>query len=402
MEKFRLSNGITVLFKKVPSKSVAVEVMVRTGSNYESSDIAGISHFIEHMLFEGTEKRPTSLHITNEIESLGGEFNAYTTGDRTAYYVKVLAKNFDKALDVLSDIISNPLFSEKTIEKEKKVVIKEIHMVMDDPRFYQWVFFEKSILKKHPAKNPTYGNVSSVKGLTRKKIMDYYKKYYIPSKIILSIAGNVESVKDKCEKYFSKMRKAKITALPKFSEPPNEKQETFREKRKTMSAYMILGYKVPPRMHKDTYVLDVIASVLGRGQSGKIFDEVRSKRGLAYEVSVKSETNLDYGLFAVQCSINKEKIETAKNIILGEFRKLKNLKESELEEAKGYIEGSYALHTEDTFKMADELSFWELIQDANLEERYIEKIKKVSREDVARISEKYLNDKFTMAVIEPR
>ena len=178
--------------------------------------------------------------------------------------------------------------------------------------------------------------------------------------------------------------------------------ETFREKRKTMSAYMILGYKVPPRMHKDTYVLDVIASVLGRGQSGKIFDEVRSKRGLAYEVSVKSETNLDYGLFAVQCSINKEKIETAKNIILGEFRKLKNLKESELEEAKGYIEGSYALHTEDTFKMADELSFWELIQDANLEERYIEKIKKVSREDVARISEKYLNDKFTMAVIEPR
>lgn len=402
MEKFKLPNGIAVLHKSSPSKSMAVEVMVKTGSNYEPRSVAGISHFIEHMLFEGTKKRSDSREITNDIEKLGGEFNAYTTSDRTAYYIKILSKHFDNALDVISDMILNSVFDEKIIEKEKKVVLKEIHMIMDDPRFYQWLFFEKKLFKRHPAGNPTYGSIESVKALTRGKILKYYQEHYRPENFIVSVVGNVDNVKEKCWSYFSPLKKTKAKTLPVFSEDFNSKQQKFAEKRKTLSAYMVLGYKVPPRAHKDTYCLDAINAILGRGQSGSIFNEIRNKRGLAYEVSVRCETNIDHGFFAVQCSINKDKIEAATDIILGEFKKLRNVTEQEIDEAKSYIEGSYTLQTEDTFKMADELSFWEFIEDANMAEQYVDKIKKVTKEDIARVSEKYLNDKFTRVVIEPR
>ena len=397
-----MSNGITIVHKKIPSKSVSVEIMVKTGSNYEPLDVAGISHFIEHMLFEGTKKRPNSRLITNEIEKLGGEFNAYTTGDRTAYYIKVLNKHFDNALDVISDISTNSVFDEKTMEKEKKVVLKEIHMVMDDPRFYQWVLFEKKLFKKHPARNPTYGSVKAVKALTRKKILGYYREYYNPNNMIIAIVGDVDNVKEKCEKYFSGIKKTSPKKIPVFSEPPNSRKEKFVEKRKTLSAYMVLGYKIPSRLHDDAYVLDVITAILGKGQSGKIFDEIRNKRGLAYEVSVRCDTNFDHGMFAVQCSINKENIELATNLIIEEFRKLNNISDVELEEAKGFIEGSYLIQSEDTFKLADEVSFWEFIGDSSLAENYIDKIKKVTKEDVARATSKYLNENYTMIVIEPK
>src|SRR3989338_4535568 len=159
MKKYKLKNGITLLYEKKPSKSAAVEIMVKVGSNYEDKRIRGISYFIEHMLFEGTKKRKTSLEISNEIEKLGGEMNAYTSNEVTAFFVKVLGKHFEKALDVLSDIIQNPLFDEKMVDKERKVLLKEINMVTDEPRFHQWILFTKTLFKKHPAKHPTYGSI---------------------------------------------------------------------------------------------------------------------------------------------------------------------------------------------------------------------------------------------------
>ena len=401
MEKHRLSNGITILHKKVPSKSVVIEVMVKVGSNNEPSNISGISHFIEHMLFEGTKKRPTSKDITNEIEKLGGEFNAYTTGDRTAYYVKVLSKHFDNALDVISDMVTGPSFNREVIEKEKKVILKEIHMVVDDPRFYQWVFFQKKLFKQHPAKNPTYGTISAVKNFRREDILGYYDKHYNSNNMIITVVGNVDDVSSKIENYFEKIAAGPIKR-PFFYEPLNNKKEKFVEKRKTLSAYMVLGYKIPPRLHNDVYILDVISAILGKGQSGWIFDEIRNKRGLAYEVGVKCESTFDHGFFAVHASINKEKIQLATDIILNEFKKLNEVKEKDIEEAKGFIEGNYVLETEDTFKLADELSFWEFIKDANLAEKYLDNIKKVTKEDIVRVAQKYLNENYTMVVIEPK
>jgi len=206
MKKYKLKNRITILFEKNRSKSVAVEVMVKVGSNDENIEINGISHFLEHMLFEGTKKRKDSREIANEIEKYGAEFNAYTSNDRTAFFIKIINMRFDKALDILSDMIINPLFSKKTIEKEKQVILKEINMVTDDPRQHQWMLFQKNLFEKHPARNPTYGAVAAVKNLNRKKINDYYNKYYIPNNMIISVVGNIDNVKQKIEKYFSSLK----------------------------------------------------------------------------------------------------------------------------------------------------------------------------------------------------
>src|SRR3989338_8941603 len=273
MEKCRLKNGITLIFEKNSSKSVAVEVMFKFGSNFESKKTAGIAHFLEHMLFEGTKNRKDSREIANEIEKYGGEFNAYTTGDRTAFFIKIINKRFEKALDILSDMVANPLFDKKIIEKEKQVILKEINMVTDDLRLHQWILFQKTLFERHPAKNPTYGSVSTVKSFNAKHVSDYYFSHYIPNNMIISIVGNVNNVKEKIEKYFGSLKPKRIITRTKVKEPLQTKIKKFVEKKKTLNSYMVLGYKSVPRTHKDSYVFDVITAILGRGQSGWIFDE---------------------------------------------------------------------------------------------------------------------------------
>ena len=265
MEKHKLNNGIILLFEKKSSKSAAVEVMFKVGSNFESGEIAGISHFLEHMLFEGTKIRKNSREIANEIEKYGGEFNAYTTGDRTAFSIKIINKRFDIALDILSDMISNPLFEEKMIDKEKQVILKEINMVTDDSRLHQWILFQKTLFEKHPAKNPAYGNVKAVKSFDRKRIADYYFSHYIPNNMIISVIGDVKNVKKKIEKYFGNLKPGKLFKRAMVKEPAQKKIKKFVEKKKTLNSYMVLGYKTVPRLHKDSYVFDVITAVLGRG-----------------------------------------------------------------------------------------------------------------------------------------
>ncbi|MEK6827767.1 MAG: pitrilysin family protein [Nanoarchaeota archaeon] len=400
MRKFRLKNGVTVIFDKNASKSVAVEVMFKVGSNFESKKLAGISHFLEHMLFEGTKNRKDSREIANEIEKYGGEFNAYTTGDRTAFFIKIINKRFDIALDILSDMVSNPVFDKKTIEKEKQVILKEINMVTDDSRLRQWILFQRTLFEKHPAKNPTYGTAHTVKGFDRKHVSDYYYTHYIPNNMIISIVGNAKNVKENIVKYFGSLKPRRLIKRAEVKERLQTKVKKFVEKKKTLNSYMVLGYKTVSRMHKDSYALDVISAILGRGQSGWMFDEIRNKRGLAYQVGINDENESDYGMFAVYAGLDKNKMEKAKEIILQQFRRLENINGNDLEDAKTFIEGSHTLSMEDNFQRADNLAVWETIRNANFAETYLKSIRKVAINDVKRVAKKYLNDKYTLVVIE--
>ena len=402
MLKYPLKNGLTILFEKRPTKTVAIEIAVKVGSNYEDKKINGISHFIEHMLFEGTKSRKNSREIANEIEKLGGELNAYTSNERTAFFAKVLNKHSEKALEILSDIIKNPLFDKKSIEKERKVILKEINLVTDEPRFHQWILFQKTLFKKHPTKNPTYGSREAIRKLTKKDLINYYKTYYKPNNIIISIVGNVKEAKDKVNKYFKDFKKSKIKEIKKFKEPKQTKPIKKVEKKKLLSSYMVLGYKTPKRLEKDSYALDVIYAILGRGQSGRLFDEIRNKRGLAYDVGVQYEPAVDYGFFAVHLNTDKKNIAKIKNIILQEFEKLKKIKNKDVEEAKNYIEGNHTLENEDNFQMADRFAFWQMVKDANLTKTYINKIKKVSRKDIIKVVDKYLNKNYTLTVLQQK
>jgi len=399
MKKTKLNNGITLITEKRNTKSVTVQVTVKAGSNYENEKTAGISHFIEHMVFEGTKNR-IAIEIANEIESIGGEINAATSNERTLYYVTVLKKYFDKAVEVLADLIQNPLFEEKTIEKERNVVLDEVNLLMDDPKRYQWVLFQKTLYKKHPARNPVYGTPEAIKSITRQDMLNYYEKHYKPNNIIISVVGNVKDAEQKIEQAFTFQPK-EVHKREKIEEPEQEKPETATETRDILQSYMVLGYKTVPRIHEDSYAIDVIRSILGRGQSSKLYDEIRTKRGLAYSLGVIHDPETNYGWLAVYIGTDKKNIETIKEIILKEVKNLEKVNAKELKDAKKFIEGNYYLENEENHSMADNLTSWELVGDAQGAEEYVKRIKKVTKQDIKRVVQKYLQN-YVYAGIEQK
>jgi predicted Zn-dependent peptidase len=399
MKKYRLRNGMMVIEKKVPSQSVVLEVLVKVGSNNEKEGIRGISHFLEHMLFEGTKKRLDSSAIASEIEGLGGSMNAYTAAEMTAYHIKVLRKHFDIALDVLSDMMLHSTFPPKFIEKEKKVILKEIHMVYDDPRFYKWVLFQQTLFKKHPERFPTLGSVKDVSGMTREKMMAYHRHHYTPDNMTLVVVGNVAGLKKKIAQAFAQ-KKERHTRHKLFSEPRFSKVRRSFEKRPTKSAYTVLGFLACSRNDKDAYAIDLIEAVLGRGQSGRAFETIRNKHGLAYDVGVRCELGKDHGYIAAFASTDKKAVEKATDLMLKVFRE--PITRKEFEDARTFIEGNYTLENENTEQHADELCYWEFMGDAKLADSYVKNIKKVSYRDVLKAQKKYFSKAFAVAVVGPK
>jgi predicted Zn-dependent peptidase len=398
MKKVVLDNGLTVLFEQNKGNAVVIEIMVKVGSNNENDAERGISHFIEHMLFEGTKKRPSNLLISNEIERIGGEFNAYTTNERTCFYVKVLKKHFTKAIDVLADILQNSLFKKEDVMKERNIVIKEIDLVNDEPRYYQWDLLQRSIFEKHPTKYPVYGSKKVIKGLTREKVLDYFNKYYIPNNMIISVVGDVNNWQKEIKNRFVSKRKNKVVSK-KVTEPIQRKNKERKEKRKIASTYTVMGFKTVPRSHKDSYTLDVINGILGRGQSGRMFTEIRAKKALAYDVGTQHLADIDFGYFAIYATVDKKNLALVKKMILVELEKLKKIEQKDLNESKTFIEGDYLLEIEDPQKVADQIVFWEQAKSANLMKSYVANIKKVSLNDVKRVMEKYFKY-HTFVVVE--
>jgi len=388
MKKEVLANGLTILFEHKKGNSVVVEVMAKVGSNDESKDEAGISHFIEHMLFEGTKKRPNNWLISNEIEKVGGDFNAYTTNERTCFYVKVAKKHFAASLEVLSDIIKNSLFKLEDIKREKNVVIKEIDLINDEPRYYQWDLLQKTLFSKHPSKNPVYGDKKVIRNLTREKLVDYFNNHYCANNLVISIVGDVKNWKTQVQNSFNIASKGSFKRVV-VKEPVLKSDVIKKERKKIVNTYLVCGFKTCITGHPDAYVLEVINGVLGRGQSGRMFTEIRAKKGLAYDVGTQNINESTFGYFSIYATIDKINITKVKNLILTEIEKLKQLEDKDLLEAKNYVEGSYLLNLEDPQKVADQMLFWEQVGDYRLMNLYLKKIKKVTNKDVKRVINKY-------------
>jgi predicted Zn-dependent peptidase len=398
MHKITLNNGLKVLYQPKKGNSVVVEVLVNVGSNHEQEHERGISHFLEHMVFEGTKKRPNNWLISNEIEKVGGNFNAYTTNERTCFYVKVLKKHFHLAVEVLADIIQNPLFRKEELDKEKNVVIKEIDLVNDEPKFYQWILLQKNLFKDHPAGLPTYGSKKVIQGLNREKVLDYYNKYYLPNNLIVSIVGEVKDWKKIVEKEFTFSRGRK-PEIKNNNSAPLIQSKIVKEKKDVSNTYLVFGFKTVPRNHRDSPALEIIDAILGRGQSGKMFTEIRGKKGLAYDVGTEHISDVDFGYFAIYATIDSKNLQKVKKTVFEQLQQLQEITEKELEEAKTYIEGDYYLDLEDNQRVADQLLFWEQIGDAKKMDQYINSIKKVTLSEVKKMAQKYFHN-FVQVVIE--
>ena len=285
------------------------------------------------------------------------------------------------------------------MEKEKKVILNEINLVNDEPRFYQWILLQRTLFDSN-ARLPTYGDKDVVKKLKQDVVLSYYNHHYTANNVVISIVGNIENPINQIKKKFNKLKHRKLKKI--ILKESKNKFKKIIEKKKTNQTYILLGYKVPNRNSKESYVFDILHAILGRGQSGRLFDEIREKRGLAYEVGVQHESGVDISLFAVYVSTtNKKKINEIITIILNEFDKLKKINSKTLNEAKTYIEGNFALENEDTKEKSDLIAFWELVSKAEDVNNYITRIKKVTINDVKDVVKKYLNKDYTLAILEP-
>ncbi len=391
-----LSNGMTIIFEKRNLPVVSVSFAVRNGGINENISEKGISHFIEHLLYKGTPTR-NSRKIGEEIERRGGQINGFTDEEITAYWCKMPSKHLNVALEVLGDMIKNPKFDEKEIEKERQVIFEEIKMRKDTPQIYVFDEIQKT-LYSGAMDISLIGNFKTMNLIDRKKILEKFKKVYTPNNLILCVIGDAdfnELVKF-AEKTFGN-EKGKIPEQ-KF----NLKNETKIEKRRGIDqANLIFAYHVPFGDDKKTYAASVLNALIADGFSSRLFNEIREKRNLAYAVKGGCEINKRFGYNFIYVGTTKDNIEKVRGLILKEFKKVaKNLKERELRDVKNQMIGQYEIGMEDSQSQMLNLLSYEIISDAENFYKYKDEIQKVKIEDVKKIA-KSASEKFSFLALVP-
>jgi predicted Zn-dependent peptidase len=346
--KEHLVNGLPVVMESLKNmRSAVVGVWVKVGSRYEPPEKNGISHFLEHMFFKGTKKR-TAKDIAFEIDSLGGELNAFTSRETTTFYVKVLDEYVERGIELLSDIFLNSTFPEEDIEKERKIIKEEIKMVEDTPDDYVHDLSNQTIWGQYGLGQPVLGRRETIRSFSQGDLFSHIKKYYGTRDIIVSCAGNFESTHlvSVLNKYFGSLKRG--------SEPERGSHPVFQSKtdviHKDLSeAHICLGVKGLPQASTDRYCLFTLNTILGAGVSSRLFQEVREKRGLAYSIYSFIASYVDTGLWGVYAGVSRKKVKEVVGLILSEMRSLKDtLSEAELERAKNQLKGNIILGLEST------------------------------------------------------
>jgi len=406
-KKTVLSNGLKVI--TVPDKNtqaVTVLILAKVGSKYESKEINGISHFLEHMLFKGTKKRPTPMAVAETLDRIGGEYNAFTGEEYTGYYAKVRASKFDLAFDWVADIFLNSTLPEKEVKKEKRVIIEEINMYKDNPMLYVQTLWRKLLYGDQPAGRDVAGTKSTVKAITRKKLLDYRERHYIASNSLICIAGNFESAKTlrTIKKYFIGLKKGTLPKKPEVVE--NQiKPETLPYFKETDQAHICLGVRAYNLFHPQRYALQVMATVLGGMMSSRLFTEVREKLGLAYYISTGTESDPDAGFLLTRAGIDNKNIDKGIRAILREYRKVSQqmVGKEEIQRAKDYIKGKMALSLETSDALASFYSMQELLKGEILTPKQIfQKIDEVKARDILTVAQDIFQpEKLNLALVGP-
>jgi len=377
-----LRNGMTIILEKRNLPIVSVAFAVRNGGINEELDEKGISHFIEHMLYKGTPTR-NARRIAEEIEKNGGALNGFTSETITAYWCKMPSKHLNVALEVLSDMVKNPLFDEKELEKERKVIFEEIKMCHDTPRIYVMDEIQKSLYTGTMAINLA-GTYDILNSIDKKKMLEKFKQVYRPNNMILGIVGDIDfdEIVNFAEKNFGNA-KGKVPK-PKFS----LKNKTKIEKRKGLDqANLVFAYHVPLAGNKKSYAAEVLATLMAGGMSSRLFSEIREKRNLAYAVKGDSNINKSFAYTLIYIGTIKENVETVKKLILEEFKKVsEELTEKELAQTKEQLIGNYYIDMEDSQAQLVNLLMDEI--DGNAQEfyNYEKNIRSVKLKDVKELA----------------
>lgn len=403
-----LNNKTKVLLApQKDTEAVTVLILVKAGSRHESKEINGISHFIEHLLFKGTKKRPTSLDISKELDGVGADYNAFTGKDHTGYYIKVSHKKLEMALEIVSDMLFNSLFDKKEIEKERGVIIEEINMYGDNPLMSIGNLFEETIFKGSRLGRDIAGPKNNIRSLSRDRIIGYFKDYYRSQNLLIGIGGRFNKIKAKrlVKKYFvQKEVKVKKAAPEKFIAKQNRPRIKIKPK-KTEQVHVALGFPAYGINNPKNYPLTLLSVILGGNMSSRLFIEIREKLGLAYHIRSYVTSYEDTGALSIFAGLDKAKVSLALTTIMRELQKIAAdpVSSEEVIRAKEFIKGKLTLSMEDSAERIQWLATQQLIQ--GRVETLEAKLKKIDRITVQQIQnvarEIILNHKLNLAVIGP-
>jgi predicted Zn-dependent peptidase len=393
-KKKKLTNGMTLLFEKRDLPLVSVSISNKFGGAYEDSEIKGIAHFIEHLVFTGTKTR-SHEDISREIEKKGGILNAFTAHEVTSFWFKLPKEHLKAGMNILSDILNNPRFEKEKFDKEKKVVLEEIKMYHDSPQRFVFEMIEKNMYEK-PFGELVIGNEKSVSGLDRDHVANYFTEAYNPENFIVTVVGDAdfEEVCSYLEKNFDKKDNKK-----EIKEIKKKNGRSIEERPGIDQAHFILGMHAPLPSTKEFADLEVMDAYLANGMSSKLFLEIREKRGLAYAVKSMINSEKSYSGYLIYVGTMKDKVEEVEKIILEEFGKIGEMTEKDLEEAKERLIGLRHVAREDSSDVMNELLFSELRENAENYYKYEEEVMKVTLEDVKRLAGDLIKEYSTATVV---
>ena len=399
----RLPSGLRLVTERMPDvRSVAVGFWVEAGSRDEDPRIAGASHFLEHLLFKGTDTR-SAQQIAEAVDAVGGEMNAFTTKEYTAFYVRVLDDSVELAIDILSDIMWSPAFRPDEIEAERQVILEEILMHEDEPADLVHDVFTEAMFPGHALGREILGTQDTIEAMTRDEIRGYFADHYRPESIVVSVAGNADhdDVAAKVEAAFAG-RSGAATLDRTSATPAPHRLAVLR--RPTEQAHVVVGTPALDRDHDDRYALSAVNHVLGGGMSSRLFQEVREKRGLAYSVYSYRSAYQDTGTLAVYAGTAPGRVRETLDVIDGELDRLcaDGITERELDLAKGHLKGSLALGMEDSGARMSRIGRALLVHgEVPPLDEVVAKIDAITIDDTARVVDDVLKRDRTLAVVGP-
>ncbi|MFA6511563.1 MAG: pitrilysin family protein [Patescibacteria group bacterium] len=408
IQQAKLKNGLRMIVApRHETEAVTALVLFKVGSRNETKDINGVSHFIEHLMFKGTKKRPTTLSISKELDGIGAEYNAFTSKDYTGYYIKANAEKLPLLLDILSDMLYNSKFDPKEIERERGVIIEEINMYRDNPLMYIDDVFEGAMYGDHPLGWDIAGPRKIIRTVSRAKLVAYKNTFYQPNNTNVIVAGRVneKTIFDQIRFAFETNKKSKALPKPKKKTITQKKPTIALSYKETEQVQMALGYPAYPYNHKNLIALHVLAAVLGGNMSSRLFIQVRERRGLAYSVRAGVSMYEDTGNFMVQSGLAHDRVDEALKVIFQELKLIqqKGITAIELGRAKEFLKGQLVLQMEDSRNAANyygqQALFQPSIKTPHEREREVER---VTRADVLRVAKDIMKmSRLTLAIIGP-
>ncbi len=405
-DKTILANGLRVVTSTMPhTRSVSINFFVGAGSRYEVDEVAGVSHFLEHMLFKGTERRPTPREIAETIEGVGGIMNAGTDRELTVYWCKVPSPHFVRTLDVLADNLRHSLFAPEEIEKERAVIIEELHMVEDNPGDLVGVLIDEVLWPDQPLGRDIAGSEQSVRAIQREHMVGYLQQQYVPANTVLAVAGNVthEQVVSEAERLLSDWGNQPFGAWFPAKDGHAAPRVALKHK-KTEQVHLCLGVPGFSAFHPDRYTLDVLNSILGEGMSSRLFLEVREKRGLAYDVHSYVSHFQDTGAAVVSAGVDPKKLPATISAVLEELDRLKEeIPDEEVTKAREFIKGRLQLRMEDTRAVASWLGGQELLRNQILTvDDVVRIVDAIDADEMRRVArDVYQRDRMVLALVGP-